>query len=297
MKILCVWRWAVCWLAVMLASAVVAQPSVTPPAETETVAVPAWTAPVMDLSQTLDQAQIQALLGQVHELEAQQGSQLFVLLVPTTGSDTIEQYTRRVFDQWAVGRKGIDDGVLLLVAMRDRRVRIEVGYGLEGAVPDVAAGRIIREQITPRFAQDDVFGGLQAGVSALQALIRGETLPSPQGTEDDAREMYVMALPLIIMTLMAPVWLGAALAGGFLWIATGSIVWALVGVLGGLAVGVLGRVLGLRDKLSRGRSGGRGGGGGFGGGGFGGGGGGFGGGGRGGGGGGRGGGGGASGGW
>lgn len=247
----------------------------TAPAAPAAVAVPAWTAPVMDLSRTLDAGQVQALTQQVQALEAAQGSQLFVLLVPSTGSDTIEQYARRVFDQWAVGRKGVDDGILLLAAMQDRRVRIEVGYGLEGAVTDAAAGRIIREQITPRFAQGDVSGGLQAGVASLQALMRGETLPPPAatGSGDEDDEPYAMALPLAFMALVMPVWLGAVLVGGFVFVVTGSWAWALLGALGGLLLSVLGRALGVAKRLGRGRSG-RGGGdggfgGGFGGGGFG----------------------------
>ncbi|MGB6241344.1 MAG: TPM domain-containing protein [Castellaniella sp.] len=298
MRLTGVWRLAACLL-----SAVLVWPAAAQNADADAIPVPAWTAPVMDLSKTLDAGQVQTLTQQVSTLTAQQGSQLFVLLVPTTGNETIEQYARRVFDQWAVGRQGVDDGVLLLVAVQDRRVRIDVGYGLEGAVPDVAAGRIIREQITPHFAQGDVFSGLQAGVSALQMLMRGEALPPPASSDESSGEYddapYAMVLPLLVLVLVMPFWLSAVLAGGFVFVATGSWGWAALGALGGLLFSVLGRVLGVADKLGRGRGrsgrrGGRGGGGGFGGG-FGGGGGGFGGGS--GGGGGRGGGGGASGGW
>ncbi|MGX5658917.1 TPM domain-containing protein [Castellaniella ginsengisoli] len=267
------------------------------------VAVPAWTGPVMDQAGVLTPEQIGTLTGQVRALEKTHGSQLFVLLVPTTGGESIEQYARRVFDQWGVGRKGIDDGVLLLVAVRDRRLRIDVGYGLEGAVTDVDAGRIIREQITPRFAQGDVYGGVEAGVSALSGLIAGEPLPPPASPDDgEGLDERVMFLPLTFFALVMTPPIGALLMGGFVFVLTESLLWAGLGALAGLALGILGRVLGIPDRLARGRGGrgGRGGGGGFGGGFGGGGGGGFGGGGggsSGGGGGGRGGGGGASGGW
>src|SRR5690606_24808167 len=173
------------------------------------VAVPAWTGPVMDEAGALTADQVRTLTAQVQALEKAHGSQLFVLLVPTTGDESIEQYARRVFDQWAVGRKGIDDGVLLLVAVRDRRLRIEVGYGLEGAVTDVDAGRIIRERITPRLAEGDVFGGLEAGVSALSGLIAGEPLPPPESSEDGGLDERVMFLPLTFFALVMTPPIGA----------------------------------------------------------------------------------------
>ncbi len=265
------------------------------------LAVPVWTGPVMDRAGALTPEQAQSLTSQVKALEKAHGSQLFVLLVPTTGSESIEQYARRVFDQWAVGRKGVDDGVLLLVAVQDRRLRIEVGYGLEGAVTDVDAGRIIREWITPRLAEGDTFGGIEAGVAALSDLIAGEPLPPPASSDDDdVLDERVMFLPLTFFALVMTPPIGALLMGGFVFVLTESLLWTVIGALAGLALGILGRVLHIADRLPRGGGGGSGGGGGFGGGfGGGGGGGGFGGGssGGGGGGGGRGGGGGASGSW
>ncbi|WP_368640951.1 TPM domain-containing protein [Castellaniella ginsengisoli] len=274
------------------AAGAAAAPAPAAPDKGDLVPVPAWTGPVMDLAGVLTAEQIRALTEQVRALEQAHGAQLFVLLVPGTGNDSIEQYARRVFDQWAVGRKGVDDGVLLLVALQDRRLRIDVGYGLEGAVTDVDAGRIIRERITPRFAEGDVFGGVEAGVSALSDLIAGEPLPPPESAEEDDSDEWFMFLPLTLFSLVMPPLLGALLMGGFVLILTESLLWAGAGVLAGLALGILGRVLHIADRLPRG---GGGGGGGFGGGGFGGGG--FGGGSSGGGGGGRGGGGGASGSW
>ncbi|MFT0532208.1 TPM domain-containing protein [Castellaniella hirudinis] len=273
-------RWAVvcailAWC--LAASAWAAAPSApgadtaASPAPGAIVAVPDWRAPVMDLAGVLDADQLRHLDTQLRDWEKTQGSQLFVLLVPTTGPETIEQYARRVFDTWAVGRRGLDDGVLLLVAVQDRRVRIEVGYGLEGAVTDVQSGRIIREQIAPQFAQGEVYAGLQAGVSALQALIRGEDLPAPDQTDDEGAPELVMAGFLLVMALVMPLWLSAALAGGFVWLLTGSLGWAVLGALAGVLVGAIARLLGITKRLRRRGAGGRDDdfGGGFGGGGFG----------------------------
>ncbi|HET6492660.1 MAG TPA: TPM domain-containing protein, partial [Burkholderiales bacterium] len=113
------------------------------------VAIPPLTARVTDLTGTLSAAQRTALEERLAAFEAKKGSQVAVLLVPTTQPETIEQYAIRVAEQWKLGRKGVDDGVLLLVAMQDRTVRIEVGYGLEGALPDATAKRIVEEYIVP----------------------------------------------------------------------------------------------------------------------------------------------------
>lgn len=216
------------------------------------VPVPAWTAPVMDLSQTLTAGQIRTLADQARVLQRDIGSQLFVLLVHTTGTESIEQYARRVFDQWRVGREGVDDGVLLLVAVQDRRLRIEVGYGLEGAVTDIAAGRIIREQIAPQFAQDHFFDGVQAGVSALETLMRGEALPPPpeaSGNED--AEPYLMLFPLALMALVAPWWVGMVFLGAFAFLLTNSVLWAVLGAVGGALLVIVGHVTGMTQWLRR----------------------------------------------
>src|SRR5690606_27902083 len=249
----------------MLGGAVPAPAAAAAPDTAGQVAVPAWTGPVMDEAGALTADQVRTLTAQVQALERQHGSQLFVLLVPTTGNESIEQYARRVFDQWAVGRKNIDDGVLLLVAVQDRRLRIEVGYGLEGAVTDVDAGRIIRERITPRFAAGDLFGGVEAGVSALTGLIQGDPLPPPESTDDDeGLDERVMFLPLTFFALIMTPPIGALLLGGFVFVLTESLRWTAVAALAGLALGILGRILHIPDQLARGRgaqTGGRGGGG------------------------------------
>lgn len=161
------------------------------------VAVPAWaqadaaippmTSPVVDTTGTLDAAQKQALEAQALALQQRKGSQLQILMVPSTQPETIEQYTQRVFEQWKIGRSGVDDGVLLVVAKDDRRVRIEPGYGLEGAIPDAIANRVIQEYLAPRFRSGDYAGGLVDGSAALVKLIDGEELPAPVSAHREPR--------------------------------------------------------------------------------------------------------------
>ncbi len=148
------------------------------PAQAE-VAIPQLHQRVTDLTGTLDGAQTQALERKLADIEARKGAQVALLLVPSTQPETIEQFGIRVADNWKLGRKGVDDGVLLLVAKDDRRLRIEVGYGLEGALNDATAKRIIAEIITPFFKHGDFYGGLDAGIAAIAAIIEGEQLPLP----------------------------------------------------------------------------------------------------------------------
>src|SRR5690606_8722773 len=136
-------------------------------AQAQQVEVPKLTQRVTDQTNTLDASTQTQLTQQLEALEKRKGAQIAVLMVSTTGRDTIESYARRVFDQWRLGRGQVDDGILLLVAKEDRKLRIEVGYGLEGAVPDLLAGSIIREQITPQFKQGDFSAGVSAGVASL----------------------------------------------------------------------------------------------------------------------------------
>lgn len=158
-----------CWAAVLQAAP---------------VAIPPLSARVTDLTQTLEASQRAELESQLAALEQRKGAQLAVLLIPTTGEDSIEDYAVRAFEQWKLGRKGVDDGVLLVVAKNDRTLRIEVGYGLEGTITDVQAGRIIREQIVPLFQKGDFVGGIQSGVNSLIALIE----PPTTAAQDDAAD-------------------------------------------------------------------------------------------------------------
>ena len=146
------------------------------------VAVPKLTARVTDLTGTLDSSQRTALESKLAAFEAKKGSQIAVLIVATTRPETIEQYSIRVVDQWKLGRKGIDDGALLVVAKDDHRLRIEVGRGLEGVIPDAVANRIVNEDITPRFKEGNFYAGITAGVDRMIRVIEGEPLPAPKAT-------------------------------------------------------------------------------------------------------------------
>jgi uncharacterized protein len=159
------------------------------------VAVPVLKSPVTDLTGTLDSNSLATLRQRLLALQQRKGSQVAVLMLPSTGEDSIEQFATRVFEQWHLGRKGVDDGVLVLIAKDDRRMRIEVGYGLEGAIPDVVAGRIIREEMVPAFRNGDYAGGIELTVSKLERLIDGEALPQERrGSESPNGWLLLFAL-------------------------------------------------------------------------------------------------------
>jgi uncharacterized protein len=143
------------------------------------VAVPPLTQRVTDLTATLDAQQVRKLESRLAAFEARKGAQLAVLIVPSTKPETIEQYGIRVADAWKLGRKGVDDGALLLIAKDDHKLRIEVGYGLEGALPDATANRIIDEIIVPRFKRGDFYSGIESGTATMMQVIDGEPLPPP----------------------------------------------------------------------------------------------------------------------
>src|SRR5450432_2025521 len=170
------------------------------------VAVPPLVGRVVDQTATLSGGDVASLNQLLRDFEARKGSQVAVLVVPTTTPETIEQYSIRVAEAWKIGRKKIDDGVVLVVAKNDRKLRIEVGYGLEGALTDVTAKRIIDEFITPRFRNGDFAGGISAGVDQIIRVIAGEKLPAPP--EPPARQGFDSSnfngsfLPFIIMGLL-----------------------------------------------------------------------------------------------
>ena len=144
------------------------------------VAVPPLTGRVVDQTGTLTSGDIASLTQTLKDLETRKGSQIAVLIVPTTAPETIEQYSIRVADAWKIGRKKIDDGALLVVAKDDHHLRLEVGYGLEGSLTDVTAHRIIDEVITPKFKAGDFAGGISAGINRIIKVIDGEPLPAPE---------------------------------------------------------------------------------------------------------------------
>jgi uncharacterized protein len=146
------------------------------------VPVPALQRRVTDLTGTLTDGEVAAIEQRLAAFEERKGSQIAVLLVPTTGPETIEQYGIRVVDEWKLGREDVDDGVLFLVAKEDRALRLEVGYGLEGALPDAIADRIVEDIVVPRFREGDFAGGVNAGIDAIIRVIDGEQLPEPEAS-------------------------------------------------------------------------------------------------------------------
>lgn len=195
---------------------------------------------VTDLSGTLSEQQQNALTQKLLAFESRKGSQIAVLIVPTTQPEAIEQYALRVSDAWKLGRKGVDDGALLLVAKDDRRLRIETRYGLEGPLPDAIAKRIIAEVIAPLFKHGDFFGGIDAGVDRILKVVDGEPLPAPQKqgyNEDD----WLGALPLVILLAFVSGAIFRAMFGRFFGsLVAGSvtalITWIVLTVLGAAAI-------------------------------------------------------------
>ena len=209
--------------------------------------VPPLTARVIDTSGTLKPDEIAALDAKLAALEKDKGSQLVVLMVPTTAPEDIAAYAQRVGDTWKIGRRNVGDGILLVVAVKDRRVRIEVAKTLEGAVPDIAASHIIEDAITPHFRQGQYAQGLQAGVDQIAARVRGEDLPSVtapqqqraggQGKSFGLLELGLLlfiALPIVnalsrgIFGRKLGALMTAAGMGGLAFVVTASIALALV---------------------------------------------------------------------
>lgn len=148
----------------------------------ELVGIPPLKSRVTDLTGTLSADERGKLEGRLQAFEQEKGAQIAVLIVPTTKPEVIEQYSIRVVEKWKLGRKGVDDGVLLLVAKDDRKLRIEVGYGLEGALNDATAKRIVADVISPRFKEGKFYAGIDAGVAVMMSVIGGEQLPPPEQT-------------------------------------------------------------------------------------------------------------------
>ncbi|MFN4148221.1 MAG: TPM domain-containing protein [Rhodocyclaceae bacterium] len=199
------------------------------------VPIPPLAARVTDLTGTLVADQRATLESRLAELEREKGAQIAVLLLATTRPETIEQFGIRLAEAWKIGRKGIDDGVIVIVAKEDRAVRIEVGYGLEGAIPDAVAKRIIEDEIVPRFRAGDFYGGLSGAVETLARIIGGEALPSPAGEraggilpdgEGTVFLLFIMALlARFIRALFGLV--GALAVAGF----AGVLAWLVFGSL------------------------------------------------------------------
>ncbi len=198
----------------------------------ELLAIPVLKARVTDLTQTLSAEQQSQLDAKLSAFEQQSGSQIAVLIVPSTQPEDIAQYSIRVADAWKLGREKPDDGLLILVAKDDHKMRIEVGYGLEGAIPDLTAKRIITEVMAPSFKQGDFYGGINNALDKLIALISGEQLPAPNKQSSDNLS-FENILPILLF--------GGLILGGILRAIFGNF---FGGALNGGAIGVLAWLLG-----------------------------------------------------
>jgi len=171
--------------------------------------VPKLTARVMDLADMLSEAEEAQLSSLLKNLEESKGSQVAILTVNTTEPETIEQYSIRVVDEWKLGRKEVDDGVLLLIAKDDRKVRIEVGYGLEGAITDAYAKRIIENIIVPQFRRGAYYHGIEEGIEAIISLINGEELPeitsSPSSIASNDKLVFLVFIGFFFLIFLLSV--------------------------------------------------------------------------------------------
>jgi uncharacterized protein len=215
---------------------------------------------VTDQTATLTVDQKSDLEQTLRSFEARKGSQVAVLIVPSTAPETIEQYALRVAEQWKPGRKNVDDGALLVVAKDDRTLRIEVGYGLEGALTDAAGKRIVSEIIVPRFRQGDFYGGIAAGVDRMLRVIDGEPLPKPEGRRPGGTRGIGSFLPVMmilalvvggVLHIVLGRFPGAIVTGG----AVTAVAWMLAGAI---SVAVIAGVIAFLFTLLGGGMGGRG---------------------------------------
>ncbi|HEX4781936.1 MAG TPA: TPM domain-containing protein, partial [Usitatibacter sp.] len=199
------------------------------------VPVPKLTGHVVDLTATLDASQRGALEAKLAGFEVERGAQVVVLLVPTLGGEAIEDFAGRVTDEWKLGRKGVDDGVLFLVAKQDHKLRIQTGRGVQGTLTDLLSKRIVSDIVTPYFRKGDFAGGLDAGTDAIMKAVQGEALPAPAQQARPARhgniggsmpELFVIAffvVPVVGMILRGIFgrFFGATITSGL----TGVVVW------------------------------------------------------------------------
>ena len=235
-------------ILLLLACSVIAQ------AQKGLATIPALDSPVVDTTGTLSAADKQALEQQALDLQQRKGSQLQILMVPTTSPEDIADYAQRTYEQWKVGRAKVNDGVLIVVAKDDHRARIQTGYGLEGAIPDAIAWRVIQEYMVPKFRQNDYAGGLKDASAQLVKLIDGETLPAPAAQSQQPQDRGVNWVGALFAAYIAAMvvrallgWLPAGLrgigtaaaAGGVAWLFGGVAVLAAIGGFIGLFIGLM----------------------------------------------------------
>ncbi|MDP2809938.1 MAG: TPM domain-containing protein [Rhodocyclaceae bacterium] len=213
---------AVLWLALLPAIGMAA----------DLVPVPVLSARVTDLTGTLDATQKGRLEAQLAAIERAHGAQIAVLMLPGTQPEAIEAFGIRLAEAWKIGHKGADNGVIVIVAKEDRKMRIEVGYGLEGAIPDVVAKRIIAERMAPLFRQGDFFGGLRSAIEGLEQAMGGPASGAPAELPPAGGSNSAEGSSGLLPWLMA-----AVVAGGVLRM--------MFGVLGSFAAAAVAGWLGL----------------------------------------------------
>jgi uncharacterized protein len=210
------------------------------------VSVPTLTSPVTDLTGTLSPTQVASLDQSLRAFEARKGTQVAVLIVPTTEPESIEQYSIRVAEAWKLGRKGVNDGVLFLIAKDDRNMRIDVGYGLEGVLPDAINKRIIRDDVTPHFRTGEFYLGILAGTDRIMRTVDGEPLPPPSvvqrarkpGSDIGSALPILLIISMVVGGILRSIFGrmgGASLAS----LAAGFIVWLLLGTVAIAAVAAI----------------------------------------------------------
>jgi uncharacterized protein len=264
--------------SVLLPLALALMASAAPPVVAQ-IPLPRLEARVTDLTGTLTAAQQSALEEKLKAFEDRKGAQIAVVILPTTEPEDIAQFGVRLMESWKLGRKGIDDGAALIVAKEDRKLRIEVQYGLEGALTDATSGRIINETIVPLFKQGDFYGGINAGVDQMLRVVDGEPMPEPDQAWKGERRGNLPWTFIAFLVLMGSSVLsrsvgrlaGATIVGifgGLLgWWVTSRLLFALAGLAGGFLLALLigtggsGRSGGGRVFRDIGRGGGWGGGG------------------------------------
>lgn len=206
-----------------------------PRAWADALAVPELSSWVVDKAQVLTPEQRLVLDQMLQQFEQRKGAQIFMLTIPSLEGEDIDSYAVRVFEDWGVGRASTDDGVLLVAAIEDRQLRIEVGYGLEGVIPDIVAGRIIREQIAPAFQQGAYAQGLMAAATQLMQRIEGEDLPAPERFEGavdaydgpEGLEVIIIVAILFGFAFLVPPVPAAAAVGIFIFTIFESLGWAV----------------------------------------------------------------------
>jgi len=205
------------------------------------IIVPPVPGRVIDQTGTLTTSEINTLSQTLAQFDAKKGTQFAVLIVKSTAPESIEQTALRVAEQWKLGRKKIDDGAILLIAKNDRAVRIEVGYGLEGALNDATSKRIIEQFITPEFRNGNYFAGINAGIQQMIRIADGEPLPPVAAANDGAPSDSLRFAPVLFMLALAVgmvmrSFMGHALAsvvtGGAVtvlaWVIAGSLFFAVI---------------------------------------------------------------------